>query len=52
MAIFPFTDSDLAKIKYEFGAGIMNIFSKSVDGRFEKNSGHFKPRFCCGTLLV
>jgi hypothetical protein len=44
MAIFPFTDSDLVKIEYEFSAGSMNMVSKSIDGRFEKSPRHIKPR--------
>jgi hypothetical protein len=36
MAIFPFTDSDLVKIEYEFTAGIMNMVFKAIDSRFEK----------------
>jgi hypothetical protein len=44
MAIFPFTDSDLVKIEYEFSADIMNMVSKFIDGRFEKSSRHIKPR--------
>jgi hypothetical protein len=44
MAIFPFTDSDLVKIEYEFSAGMMNMVSKSIDDRFKKSSRHIKPR--------
>jgi hypothetical protein len=44
MAIFPFTDSDLVKIEDKFSAGIMNMVSKSINGRFEKSSRHIKPR--------
>jgi hypothetical protein len=43
MAIFPFTDSDLVKIEYEFSAGIMNMVSKFISGRFEKSSRYIKP---------
>jgi hypothetical protein len=44
MAIFPFTNSDLVKMEYEFRAGIMNMVSKSIDDRFEKSSQRIKPR--------
>jgi hypothetical protein len=52
LAIFPFTDSDIVKIEYEFSAGIMNMVSKSIDGRFEESSRHIKPRVLLWNTFV
>jgi hypothetical protein len=40
--VFPFADSNLIKVEHKFSASLMNMISKSIKPRLEKDSMNFK----------
>jgi hypothetical protein len=40
--VFPFTDSNLVKVEHKFSTSLMNMISKSIKRRLEKDSMNFK----------